>query len=89
MRTLAKTIVGADRFIEIFVHAPFEVCRQRDVKGLYAKLEAGQMENFTGAQSAYEAPQYPDLLLPTHELSLEECVQKAVTLIRNRASISA
>lgn len=55
-RERAREIVGADRFVEVFVDAPPEVCRQRDPKGLYARAHAGALANFTGFDAPYEAP---------------------------------
>ena len=73
LRTLAKGIVGPD-FHEIYVHASFETCAQRDVKGLYAKAAAGKVKNFTGKDSGFEVPQNPELVLNTEESTLDECV---------------
>ncbi len=73
LREMAREIVGED-FHEIYVHASFETCAQRDVKGLYAKAAAGQVKNFTGKDSGFEIPDSPELLLNTEEASLEECV---------------
>jgi adenylyl-sulfate kinase len=60
-RDRARAVVGAPRFAEIFVDAPLEVCAQRDVKGLYAKAQAGLIPDFTGVNSPYEAPVAPEL----------------------------
>jgi adenylylsulfate kinase len=65
-RELARSIIGADRFIEVFVDAPLEVCIERDVKGLYARALAGEIQHFTGISDPYEAPLAPHLTLPTH-----------------------
>ncbi len=56
-RSLARGIVGAEDFIEVFVDAPYEVCAQRDPKGLYAKAKAGGVAQFTGKDSAFEPPE--------------------------------
>ena len=56
LRTLAKTIIGEEDFHEIFVNASFSTCKSRDVKGLYAKVEKGQLEEFTGKSSDFEEP---------------------------------
>lgn len=71
-RQTAKSLVGEDRFIEVFADCPLEICEQRDVKGLYGKARAGQIKNFTGIDSPYEAPQNPDLILKTNRLSLDD-----------------
>ncbi|MBI5916945.1 MAG: adenylyl-sulfate kinase [Bacteroidetes bacterium] len=71
IRNFAKQIIGEADFIEIFVHAPLEVCEARDVKGLYQKARAGKIKDFTGIDSPYEPPFLPDLTLNTEEESLE------------------
>ena len=60
-RDRARAIVGLERFAEIYVDAPIEVCATRDVKGLYAKAQAGLITDFTGVNSPYEAPLAPEL----------------------------
>lgn len=74
-----RTIIGAEQFYEIFVDTPLEICEQRDVKGLYKKARAGEIQNFTAINAPYEAPEYPDLILKTTDLSLEATVEKVVT----------
>ena len=59
-------------FIEVFVHAPLEVCAERDVKGMYAKAFAGEIENFTGVSDPYEEPVNADIVINTHEEEPEE-----------------
>lgn len=75
-REQVRNIVGMERFVEIFVDAPLEVCEQRDVKGLYKRARAGEVTNFTGIDSPYEPPLHPDIRIPTHELSIEEAIGK-------------
>ncbi|HCD31862.1 MAG TPA: adenylyl-sulfate kinase [Phycisphaerales bacterium] len=62
-------------FVEVFVNTPLEVSEERDPKGLYKKARAGEIKGFTGIDDPYEAPEKPELLLPTHELSVAEAVQ--------------
>lgn len=76
IRALAKERIGADDFIEIYVEASVEACEARDVKGLYAKARKGEIKGFTGIDSPYEAPESPDLRLPTVALSVEEAVER-------------
>lgn len=78
LRDLARSIVGPDDFIEVYVRASFETCAQRDVKGLYAKAASGQVANFTGKDSGFEEPAAPDLILDTETLSLDSCVATLV-----------
>lgn len=75
-RAQVKAIVGDDNIVEVFVDAPLEVCEQRDVKGLYKKARAGEVKNFTGIDSPYEAPDQPDVHIPTHQLSIEDSMEK-------------
>jgi adenylylsulfate kinase len=74
-RAQVKNIVGAENFVEIFVDAPLEVCEQRDVKGLYKKARAGEVKNFTGIDSPYEAPEHPDVHIPTHTNSVDQSIE--------------
>lgn len=67
-----------DDFVEIFANAPLEVCESRDVKGLYAKARAGEIKHFTGIDDPYEEPETPEVVVRTHEDSVEEGVQKIV-----------
>ena len=81
IRTLAKNIIGEADFKVVYINAPFEVCEQRDVKGLYKKARNGEIKNFTGLDAPFEAPQNPALELKTNELSLEECKEKLVEFV--------
>ncbi|NNF20716.1 MAG: adenylyl-sulfate kinase [Saprospiraceae bacterium] len=81
IRALAKNIIGEDHFIEVFVDTPLEVCEQRDVKGLYKKARAGEIKGFTGIDSPFEAPNNPDLLIPTKDQSIEESIKKVFTFV--------
>lgn len=78
-REQVKNIVGPENFSEIFVDAPLEVCEQRDVKGLYKKARAGEVKNFTGIDSPYEAPVSPDIHIPTHEWSVDQSIEKLIS----------
>jgi len=71
-RERARAVVGAQRFAEIYVDAPVDVCAQRDVKGLYAKAQAGLIADFTGVNSPYEAPIAPELTVSSGRESLAE-----------------
>ena len=62
-RRLAREIVGDVRFTEVFVDTPLEVCEARDPKGLYARARRGEIKNFTGITSPFEAPENPDVVL--------------------------
>ena len=71
-RNRCRTMVGPDRFIEVFVDTPIEVCEQRDIKGLYAKARRGEVKGFTGVDDPYEAPPNPELVLDTVKQDVEE-----------------
>jgi len=78
-RKLAKEIIGGDdSFIEVFVKASLETCQKRDPKGLYKKVENGDIKDFTGVDSGYEIPVSPDLVLDTDVLSVDEAVEKII-----------
>lgn len=76
-------------FLEIFVDTPLEVCEARDPKGLYAKARRGEIPNFTGISAPYEAPEHPDLVLPTQQLSLEQSVARCLQLLNERGLLAS
>ncbi|TAL61390.1 MAG: sulfate adenylyltransferase subunit CysN [Legionella sp.] len=86
-RDMAKERIGADQFLEIFVDVSLDVAESRDVKGLYKKARAGMIENFTGISSPYEAPQSPDLRVDTAVMSLQDSVDRVMTLLKERGFI--
>jgi adenylylsulfate kinase len=63
------------RFIEVYVSAPVDVCSERDVKGLYAKQQSGEMSGLTGVDDPYEPPLEPEVVVPTHTQTLDESVE--------------
>jgi adenylylsulfate kinase len=65
-----------ERFVEAWVATPVEVCAGRDVKGLYARQARGEISGLTGVDDPYEPPTTPEVVLPTHELTVEECVER-------------
>lgn len=73
-RENVKRIVGYTNFVEVFVNTPIAECERRDVKGLYAKARAGEIENFTGVNAPYEAPMVPDVEIDTTMVSVDEAV---------------
>jgi sulfate adenylyltransferase len=77
-RNEARKMVGEDRFIEIFVDTPIEVCESRDVKGLYARARRGQITGFTGVDDPYEAPTDPEITLYTVDTTPEENAHKII-----------
>lgn len=84
-RQQAKAIIGVSSFVEVFVDAPLGVCMERDTKGLYYKAISGELSDFTGISSPYEAPAEPQITVLTKDLSPEESVMQIVTwLISNQ-----
>ncbi|MCP9236463.1 adenylyl-sulfate kinase [Lewinella sp. JB7] len=78
MRAEVAEIVGSDDYFEVYVNTPLAVCEQRDVKGLYAKARAGELKNFTGIDSPYEAPVQPFLDLKTAELTVDQAAEQLI-----------
>jgi adenylylsulfate kinase len=74
-RHLASTPDDPHRFVEAWVATPVEVCARRDVKGLYARQARGELIGLTGVDDVYEHPESPDVVVATHELSLDACVE--------------
>ncbi|WP_372237949.1 adenylyl-sulfate kinase [Pseudomonas sp. o96-267] len=75
-RETARAIIGEGEFIEVFIDTPLPECERRDPKGLYSKARAGLIPNFTGIDSAYEAPLQPEIRLDTVQSDLVSCVKK-------------
>lgn len=86
LRDLARGIVGEENLFEIFVSASYEACAKRDVKGLYAKAERGEIEHFTGKDGSFEPPQSPDLTLDTESLTIEEAALELIEALQSRIS---
>jgi bifunctional enzyme CysN/CysC len=83
-RDLVRAMVPDDGFVEVFVDTPLEVAEQRDVKGLYAKARSGDLKNFTGIDSPYEAPQNPEIHIDTTKLSASQAADEIIAwLARN------
>jgi sulfate adenylyltransferase len=86
-RNEARKMVGEERFIEIYVDTPIEICEQRDVKGLYARARRGQITGFTGVDDPYEAPVNPEVTLYTVETGPEENARKIVAFLEERGFV--
>jgi bifunctional enzyme CysN/CysC len=83
-RRMARELIGGDRFLEVFVDAPLEVAESRDPKGLYRKARNGEILNFTGIDSPYEAPEAPDLHLETSAASPDDGAEAVLRLLELR-----
>ncbi|QOP42643.1 adenylyl-sulfate kinase [Sulfurimonas sediminis] len=87
-REMVRKLVKRDEFIEIFIDTPLEVCQSRDPKGLYEKARKGEIPNFTGISSPYEAPDKAEINIKTDKMSLEESVEKIVTYLEKNGYFS-
>ncbi|MGH1609691.1 adenylyl-sulfate kinase [Vibrio parahaemolyticus] len=87
-RQLVRDLLPEGEFIEVFVNASLEVCEGRDPKGLYKKARAGEIPNFTGIDSEYQAPINPEIDLPAGEKSVEELVELCLNELKQRRVIS-
>jgi adenylylsulfate kinase len=76
-------------FIEVFVDVPLDVAESRDPKGLYKKARAGEIPNFTGISDPYEAPLKAEVVLNSHEMSLEEEVAELMKILQQRGLLAA
>ncbi|KAI1443941.1 adenylylsulfate kinase [Annulohypoxylon stygium] len=74
-------------FVEVYVDVPISVAEERDPKGLYKKARAGEIKEFTGISSPYEAPENPEIVIKTHENSVEECVAQIVKWLEEKELI--
>ncbi len=83
-RQLVRNLVEKDEFIEIYVKCPLEECERRDPKGLYKKARNGEIRDFTGIDSPYEAPVSPELILETDRYTIDECANQVLAYLRNR-----
>jgi bifunctional enzyme CysN/CysC len=86
-RRLARSLVADDEFIEVHVDTPLDVAEGRDVKGLYKKARKGELANFTGIDSPYEAPETPEVRIDTVELTAERAADGIVEMLRSRGVI--
>jgi sulfate adenylyltransferase len=86
-RNEVRKMVGKERFVEIYVDTPIEVCEERDVKGLYARARRGQITGFTGVDDPYEVPVNPEITLHTVDISPEENARTIVRILEEQGFI--
>jgi adenylylsulfate kinase len=72
---MARELIGADRFTEVFVSTPLAACEKRDPKGLYRKARSGQLPNLSGIGSPYEPPTEPEITIDTERTGIEDAVR--------------
>ncbi len=89
VRERARHLVGDDRFLEVYLHAPLDVCRARDEKGLYEAADRGEIPGFPGVSSSYEVPESPELSLDTAALDVVGCVERITDLLSERGFLSS
>jgi bifunctional enzyme CysN/CysC len=87
-RQKARHTIGGERYIEVYLSAPIEVCRQRDTDGMYPRADAGELQSFPGVSAPFEPPASPDLTLHTDKRSVDECVDRIIALLRERRVIA-
>ena len=87
-RNTVRGLVSDGEFVEVFVDCPLEVCEQRDVKGLYAKARRGEIPNFTGISSPFEAPEKPEVRVPSDQLTIDECIDKIYSVIKDKIALN-
>ncbi|WP_033828896.1 adenylyl-sulfate kinase [Bacillus andreraoultii] len=74
-RLQVRNLFNKDEFIEVYVHCPLSICEDRDPKGLYRKARNGEITDFTGITSPYEAPLHPEIMIDSSEVTIDESVQ--------------
>ena len=86
-RRLVRDMVDQDEFIEVFVDTPLSVCETRDPKGLYSKARAGEIKNFTGLDSPYEAPEHPEIVVNTIETTPDQAADIIIKYLEDNGFI--
>ncbi len=82
-RRMARELMEDGEFIEVYISTPLEVCEQRDIKGLYAKARRGEIKNFTGIDSAYEAPELAEIDIDTSEVQAANAADQIVMYLKD------
>ncbi len=88
-REMVRQLVDKGAFIEVFVDTPLEVCEQRDPKGLYQKARKGEIPNFTGIDSPYEAPEFPEIHIRNDRLPIEEAAAQVLNYLEKKGYLNA
>lgn len=82
-RALARSVIGDECFIEVYINTPLSECERRDPKGLYSKARRGLIKNFTGIDSPYEQPSAPDITIDTLSQSVDQSVDVVIEYLKN------
>jgi bifunctional enzyme CysN/CysC len=88
-RRMARDLLGEGEFIEVFIDTPIEECRKRDPKGLYAKADRGEIKNFTGIDSPYEAPENPEIHIRNVGRDPEDIAEEVIGYLRDQGFLSS
>ncbi|KIL49654.1 adenylyl-sulfate kinase [Jeotgalibacillus soli] len=86
-RDQVRTLFEKGEFIEVFVDCPLEECERRDPKQLYVKARRGEIKDFTGIDSPYEAPERPEIVIKSDQLSVQEAVNQIIQYLRKQDEI--
>ena len=87
-RDVVRALVEKDEFIEVFIDTPLAICESRDPKGLYEKARKGEIANFTGISSPYEAPLKPEIHVKTENLSIDESAEQIITYLQKEGYLN-
>ena len=88
-RDAVRALVEEGEFVEVFIDTPLEVCESRDPKGLYQKARKGEIPNFTGISSPYEAPVKPEIHIANDNISIEDVTQQIIDYLKERGYLNA
>lgn len=89
LRRMARDIVGADDFFEVYMSTPLEECERRDVKGLYAKARRGEVKQFTGISAPFDVPEHADISIDTTNATPEETAHEIFDKISSKIAFEA
>ncbi len=88
-RDTVRSLMQEDEFIEVFIDTPLEICESRDPKGLYQKARTGEIPNFTGISSPYEAPSHPEIHVKTDNQSINESAEQIIDHLKTKGYLNA
>ncbi|HIP20648.1 MAG TPA: adenylyl-sulfate kinase [Sulfurimonas sp.] len=88
-RDAVRSLVKEGEFIEVFIDTPLEVCESRDPKGLYQKARKGEILNFTGISSPYEAPKKPEIHILNDRITIENVTEQIIDYLKDRGYLHA
>ena len=86
-RDAVRELVAEDEFIEVFIDTPLKICESRDPKGLYKKARKGEIPNFTGISSPYEAPTKPEIHIINDKITIEDVTKQIINYLQNKGYI--